>query len=272
MSKGWIKIERSIKDHWLFQNDKFFKWWILMLIEVNHKDNECLIGYSLHKVKRGQSLKSLRTWATIFNCGTKQVINFFQLLETDKMITKKTVGKGKHSTTLINIDNYGQYQGGEETQGTTKETTQGTTQGKQKGNTTGIQLKNVNNEENDKNEKNDKELIVYSNEVNECFDNCLNHFPIHLHPTNNKQWIETIDKLNRIDNIPFSVIEDVVRKTRSNDFWSAQFLSLTKLRKTNKEGIKYIIVFNEKFKNNKDEKRNSLTEFNKQSRLENPDI
>ncbi len=117
-----------------------------------------------------------------------------------------------------------------------------------------------------------KEIKVYSNEINECFDNCLNYFPPHLHPKDHRPWIETIDKLNRIDNIPFSVIEDVVRKTRNDEFWSAQFLSLTKLRKTNKEGIKYIIVFNEKFKSNKDEKRNSIAELANSIRSENPNI
>ena len=116
------------------------------------------------------------------------------------------------------------------------------------------------------------EITVYPSEVNECFDNCLSCFPTHLHPKDSKEWVETIDKLNRIDKIPFNVIEDVVKKTRNDEFWSKQFLSLTKLRKLNKEGMKYIIVFNEKFKNNKDEKRIKLTEFNNQSRLENPNI
>lgn len=74
------------------------------------------------------------------------------------MITRKIVGKGKHSTTLINIDNYDQYQGSEETQGTT----QGTTQGKQKGLVTGTQLKNVNNEENEKELEETKEFL-YAN-------------------------------------------------------------------------------------------------------------
>lgn len=120
--------------------------------------------------------------------------------------------------------------------------------------------------------KEDKELTVYSSEVNDCFNNCLNHFPLHLHPKDSKPWIETIDKLNRIDSIPFNIIEDVVKKARNDEFWSANFLSLTKLRQKNKDGLKYIIVFNEKFKNNKDEKRNSLTEYANDIRSANPDI
>lgn len=147
---GWIKLNRSIKHHWLFQNDKFFKQWILMLLEVNHTDKDFLIGYDIHKIKRGQSAKSLRSWAELFNCNVKQVIKFFELLEKDKMISKKIIGKGKQSTTLINITNYTQYQGGFETQEGTKEGTQE----KHKGNARGLQYKNV---KNDKNEK--KEII-----------------------------------------------------------------------------------------------------------------
>jgi len=143
---GWIKLHRSLKNHWIFDNDKFFKWWVLMLFEVNHKDTKFNLGYKLYDIKRGQSTKSLRNWSNIFGCGTKQVTNFFDLLEKDGMITRKTIGKGKHSTTLINIEHYKQYQGDRETQATTLETTQG----KHKGNARGIQYNNDNNEKNDK--------------------------------------------------------------------------------------------------------------------------
>lgn len=119
---------------------------------------------------------------------------------------------------------------------------------------------------------NKNKLIVYSSEVNDCFKICLSYFPSHLHPKDNKDWIGTIDKLNRIDEIPFNLIENIVKKARGDEFWSKNLLSLTKLRKNNPEGIKYIIVLNEKFKNGKQEKRSELAEFNNQSRLENPSI
>ena len=147
---GWIKLNRSIKHHWLFQNDKFFKQWVLMLLEVNHTDKDFLIGYEIHKIKRGQSAKSLRSWAELFNCNVKQVIKFFELLEKDKMISKEIIGKGKQSTTLINITNYAQYQGGFETQ----EGTQEGTQEKRKGNARGLQYKNVKNDKNEKEDSN----------------------------------------------------------------------------------------------------------------------
>jgi len=89
---------------------------------------------------------------------------------------------------------------------------------------------------------------VYSKEVNDCFNNCLNYFPEHLQPKKKESWLDTIEKLNRIDNIPFKIIEEIVKKTREDNFWSKNFLSLNKLRQKNKDGIYYSIVFNEQIK------------------------
>ena len=119
---GWIKIYRSIKNHWIYQNDKYFKWWITLLIEVNHSGNKIILGYDIIDIKKGQSAKSIRTWALLFNCGTKQVTNFFIMLEKDKMLKREILGKGKQSTTLITIDNYTQYQNKEKRKGNARET------------------------------------------------------------------------------------------------------------------------------------------------------
>lgn len=125
---GWIKVYRSIKNHWIFENEKFLKWWFILLFEVNHKDSKMNLGYELHDIKKGESANSLRTWATLFNTNTKSVTRFFNLLEKDNMINRKTIGKGKQSTTLVTVTNYSSYQ----IQNETQETTQKTTQGKRK--------------------------------------------------------------------------------------------------------------------------------------------
>tara|TARA_R110000851_G_scaffold142856_2_gene281679 strand:- start:186 stop:887 length:702 start_codon:yes stop_codon:yes gene_type:complete len=88
---------------------------------------------------------------------------------------------------------------------------------------------------------------VFPMEILNCFDNCLKFFPEHLHPKNQKTWIDTIEKLNRIDKIPFSEIERIVKATREDTFWSQNFLSMTKLRKK-KDEVYYIVIFGEKFK------------------------
>ena len=129
---GWIKIHREIQSHWIFKDANFYKWWSIILFSANHTEKKITLGYSIYIIKTGQCAYSIRTWSNLLDCSTKQVLKFFSLLESDGMITKKTLGKGKQSTTLINIDNYSKYQHSTETQGTT----QGTTQRKREGGTT----------------------------------------------------------------------------------------------------------------------------------------
>ena len=152
---GWIKLYRSIKSHWIFKDAKFFKWWVIMLIEVNHSEKKINIGYNIYTIKKGQSANSLRTWAELFETSTKSVSKFFQMLSKDNMIKTEIIGKGKQSTTLVNINNYSDYQGVKETQATT----QATTQGKRE--------RDTNN--NDKNYKNEEEgaIAVYENFIKE---------------------------------------------------------------------------------------------------------
>lgn len=121
---GWVKIHRKLTEHWLWNDPIKLKWWLAIILEVNHSDKKISLGNSLYLVKRGQSAKSLRTWAIQFGTGVKSVTNFFDLLESDGMISKQTIGKGKQSTTLINVTNYDLFQTQQETQEATKETTQ----------------------------------------------------------------------------------------------------------------------------------------------------
>jgi hypothetical protein len=53
--------------------------------------------------------------------------------------------------------------------------------------------------------------------------------------------------LHEKDLIPLEVIIKTVKAVRADAFWKENFLSLNKLRKNNPDGVKYIVVFNEKF-------------------------
>lgn len=95
---------------------------------------------------------------------------------------------------------------------------------------------------------------IYQKSIHDCLDKCLKFFDDHLHPdteSKKNKWLDTIEKLERIDKIPLDYIPALVEKVRKDDFWAANFLSLVKLRKKNKDGVSYIIVFHEKFKNEK---------------------
>jgi len=94
----------------------------------------------------------------------------------------------------------------------------------------------------------------FSDQVIWCYNECIKYFDSHLLPlkvSEGKKWHETIDKLNRIDGIPFDKIVEIVQWARNDSFWSKNFLSLRKLRTKDKNGVKYAVVFNEKLKDKK---------------------
>jgi hypothetical protein len=113
---GWIKLHRSVKDHWIFKNESYLKAWISILIEVNHKDNVVLIDTDLVNCNRGQSLHSLSKWATIFGKGwsVQKVRTFFELLKKDSMIQTE----GLRKTTRLTVCKYDSYQSEQQTTNT----------------------------------------------------------------------------------------------------------------------------------------------------------
>jgi hypothetical protein len=106
MEQGYISIFRSIKSHWIWDDPIKLKWWIDILLSVNYKDNVVNIGYELYDCKRGQSIKSLSTWASDWKVSKDTVRNFFKLLQKDDMISLENMTK----TTRITVLYYDTYQ------------------------------------------------------------------------------------------------------------------------------------------------------------------
>jgi len=107
--KGWISIHRTIKNHWLYPKGRAFtkyEAWITILLEVNYTDKKESKGFSLIECKRGESIKSLDTWAKLFNWNKSKVRRFFIMLQNDSMIETKSVQK----TTHLRVCNYDSYQ------------------------------------------------------------------------------------------------------------------------------------------------------------------
>ena len=105
--EGWIKIHRKLKDHWIWKSENRLKWWIDILITVNHADTKVLIKGSLIEVKRGQSIRSLDSWAKDWNVSKGSVRDFFNLLKSDHMIQSESL----RFTTRITVCKYEDYQG-----------------------------------------------------------------------------------------------------------------------------------------------------------------
>jgi hypothetical protein len=106
-SFGFICLFRSVRKNWIWQDPVRFQWWCDLLMEVNHADSKVIIGNVVLDCNRGESLKSLHTWATRWRADVSTVRRFLLLLEKDGMITYKSEGK----TTRITICNYESYQG-----------------------------------------------------------------------------------------------------------------------------------------------------------------
>lgn len=115
--KGWIKLHRSIQNHWLYQERRVFsryEAWLDMLMMANHKDNRVVLGNEFLDVQRGQFITSIRKLCDKWGWSKTKVTQFLKMLESDEMIvyfsdTKKTV---------ITIGKYGFYQAGEDNEKT----------------------------------------------------------------------------------------------------------------------------------------------------------
>ena len=105
--KGWIKLYRSLSNHWVFSDHRTFHLWVYLLMEANHVKGKTTIDGKMVEVKPGQTLTSIDklskkvgiTWRT-----TKKIIDDFLV---DEMITVEPIGRGL----LLTICNYSNYQG-----------------------------------------------------------------------------------------------------------------------------------------------------------------
>lgn len=111
--KGWIKLHRSIQDHWIYQEKrKFSKYeaWLDLIMMANHDDNKTVIDNELIEVKRGQKITSIRNLCERWRWSNTKVTQFLKLLQGDGMATIKSDTK----KTAITIEKYGVYQGEED--------------------------------------------------------------------------------------------------------------------------------------------------------------
>jgi len=104
---SWIRIHRKIKDNWIWSDPIRLKWWLDILLTVNHEDSKCLIKGTLIECKRGQSVRSLDTWATTWGVSKKTVFAFFLLLKKDTMLETENL-KVTTRITVLNYDSYNQ--------------------------------------------------------------------------------------------------------------------------------------------------------------------
>src|SRR6185295_5609265 len=110
-NSGFILLHRSVREHWIWEDEKKLKWWIDILMECNHEDRQVLIKFELIDCKRGQTINSLLTWSKRWHVDTSTVRRFLYLCESDAMITVENL----KITTRLTVCNYDAYNSNQQT-------------------------------------------------------------------------------------------------------------------------------------------------------------
>lgn len=126
-NRGWIKIDRGIIKHWLWDDASKLKAWIDLIMLANYEDKKTTYKGDIITCKRGDVNLSILNLSKRWGWSRNKTRVFLHTLEKDNMIVIKAT---THRTT-ITIVNYGKYQDKGTTKSTTKDTTKGTTKGQQ---------------------------------------------------------------------------------------------------------------------------------------------
>ena len=108
LDKGYIKLYRSIRDNWVWEEKPFSRGqaWIDIILSVNHKDTKIMFDGNSILVKRGSFITSISKLADRWGWSRKKVTRFLNGLRDDSMLDFKCTTKG----TCISLRNYALYQ------------------------------------------------------------------------------------------------------------------------------------------------------------------
>lgn len=102
MESGWIKLHRQLLDWEWIDDPMMLAFWVHLLLEVNTKDEK----WRGRRIKRGQTLTSIRNLADDFNMAPNTVRRILRDLETSGEIKVESDKNG----TLITVVAFDKYQ------------------------------------------------------------------------------------------------------------------------------------------------------------------
>ncbi|MBT8448482.1 MAG: hypothetical protein KJO69_02275 [Gammaproteobacteria bacterium] len=111
MSKGWVKLERELSDHWIFEEDrKFSKFeaYVDLLMCANYTPKKVLIKGKVLTAERGQTLLSITTLSLKWKWNRTVTHRFLKLLQEENMIRLEN----ETVTSRITICGYDTYESG----------------------------------------------------------------------------------------------------------------------------------------------------------------
>lgn len=115
--KGFIKLDRTIFEHWIFQDADKFKAFVDLIQLMRWKDETLILGNEVVVIPRGSYYTSELKLGERWGWSRKKVRAYLNLLEKEGMLNKKGTTKG----TTLTLVNYEVYQGEGTTEGTSKE-------------------------------------------------------------------------------------------------------------------------------------------------------
>ena len=104
--KGWISIHKQIRNHWVWEDPRYLRAWMDMLMMANYTEQKKPYKETIVLIKRGEFPASIRGLSERWDMATNTVRNFLNRLKTDTMIDTHT----KYGFTLVKIVNYDKYQ------------------------------------------------------------------------------------------------------------------------------------------------------------------
>ncbi|MGX4202214.1 Replication protein O [Bacillus sp. JK74] len=219
---GWIKLHRSVQDHWIYQEKrKFSKYeaWLDLLMMASHKDNKFVLGNELYDLKRGEFISSIRKLGERWSWSNTKVTQFLDLLKKDEMIDFKKDTK----KTLITIVNYGVYHDSDEEKKTVIE---------HKNDTKATQKHTIKNEKNEKNIKPSrlKYEICDMENAEYLFKEIQNNNPDAKKP-NLEKWANEFRLIRERDKRTDQQIKYLINWSQQDSFWKTNILSPASLRK-----------------------------------------
>jgi hypothetical protein len=241
---GWIKLYRKFKE-WEWYNDSHMVHLFIHLLLSANKESNNWHGIT---IDRGQLITGLNSLSSQTGISIRSLRTCLERLKSTGELTIKTTNK----FSIISILNYDAYQDNflNSDKLNDKQADKQTTNKRQT---------NDNKQEEEEYKKikkirNNKEKVekTFSQETLNLYDSIIIFFDEDLRPSGAQKdkWLDTIDKLLRIDNISADKIISIIKRARMDAFWRQNFLSIQKLRQKNKEGICYFKVFEKKFNGN----------------------
>lgn len=122
MSKGWVKIHRSIWDSDIWKAKSPFderSAWLDMIMMANIEEKNAIIGKEVERVERGSFITSELKLMERWGWGKSRTRTFLKILENLGQIELQK----NHKRTAIKIVNYGIYQDSQTADDTTVDTT-----------------------------------------------------------------------------------------------------------------------------------------------------